>query len=171
MAFTVEDGTGLPNANSYASVETADAYFADLQNATWAALSVDAKQSALIQATMYIDTRWKDFRGCLLNNEQALQFPRKNMYVAPDGLPEKIVQACVEYAVRASVAPLAPDTQFDATGRLYIKKLTKVGPITTEYDYGGRNDSIGNYVSWRPYAIPDALVRRFIRSQGQVIRN
>lgn len=36
MAIVVEDGTGLPNATSYASVNTADAYHARMGNPGWA---------------------------------------------------------------------------------------------------------------------------------------
>ena len=43
MALTVEDGTGLVNADAYISVADADTYFLASANATWAAATSPAK--------------------------------------------------------------------------------------------------------------------------------
>ena len=50
MAFIVEDGTGVEDANSYTSVAFADAYFADRNNTTWSGASVADKEFALVKA-------------------------------------------------------------------------------------------------------------------------
>jgi len=62
MAITVEDGTGLSDANSYLSVSDADAYWADRANATspggiaWS--SASEKEGALIEASQYLDSTY-----------------------------------------------------------------------------------------------------------------
>jgi hypothetical protein len=180
MALVVEDGTGLANANSYASVNDADAYFADRGNQTWAAASDDDKSSALIGATDYIDTRYAgQFIGSVEFPEtpQALAFPRTNMYswiygtTLPDGVPSGVVKATYEYAVRwLTDRTLAPDPAFDSTNRLPTKTVEQVGPIREEYDYNQKAGAI--YYNFRPWPYADALLKPYIRnSGGGVIRN
>jgi len=63
MAFTVEDGTGVKSANSYASLAFFKAYFDDRKED---ATSIDDPdiENLLVAATDYIDTRWgRRFKG------------------------------------------------------------------------------------------------------------
>lgn len=171
MAFKVEDGTGLPDSNSYLSVEAADSYFTDVGNAKWLSLTVDAKQSCLVQATRYMDARFGSrWRGEQLKPDQALAFPRVNIAPGiPDGMPKALLNATAEYAVRATPGPLAPDPQYDATGRLYTKMYKRIGPIITEYDYDSAKGSMT--VQWPPYPLADAMLRPLLAYAGAVIRN
>lgn len=123
MAFVVEDGTGLPDANSYASVAEADAYHADRGNTAWAGIEV-VKESALVRATDYIEQvysgRWK---GARLTDNQALEWPR----TAAEGIPSHIKQAVFQLALEGvSGANLNP-----TLGRAI--KRRKVDVIETEY--------------------------------------
>lgn len=43
MAFVVEDGSGIANANAYITVAYADEYFSDRGNADWAGMADDTK--------------------------------------------------------------------------------------------------------------------------------
>lgn len=56
MSFTVEDGTGVKGANSYASLAFFNDYFAD--RAEDADSLTNLAENLLIAATDYIDTRW-----------------------------------------------------------------------------------------------------------------
>lgn len=85
MAFTVEDGNGLVNANAYIDVAFADDYFTDRGIADWLRAVDTAKQVAIIKATDYIDTVWGPrffgkpaFRTIPADptTDQALEFPR-----------------------------------------------------------------------------------------------
>lgn len=173
MAFTPEDGTGLPNSNSYADVAYADTYFLDRGNDAWAALSTDDKQVALIQATDYINIRYGEkFKGVIASETQALLWPR--LYVGSSALqmPDSLLRSTAEYAIRASVAPLAPDAPVDATGRLWIKKREEVGPIVEETTYD--SNSASDLYTFRPYPIPDALIKPLLVGGGmggQLLRN
>src|SRR5687767_9009814 len=132
MAFTPEDGTGLADANSYADVAFADAYFLDRGNTAWAALATEAKQANLILATDYIDMVFgQRFAGCREEDEQALEFPRTLW----DGVPVNVKKAASEYALRASASPLAPDIEVDPSGYQVSRKFEKVGPIEERTDF------------------------------------
>ena len=79
MALTLvkEDGTGLSNANSYASVADGDAYFEGHLYATaWTAATSGTKAAALVMATRLVDTQFQ-FNGYRANEDQALQWPRE----------------------------------------------------------------------------------------------
>jgi hypothetical protein len=167
MAIVVEDGTGLPNSVSYASVAEADAYFLAKGNLVWAALTNAAKEVALVNATDYIDTRWfHALPGTRPNETQALEFPRTlggELY-----LPKKLRVATSEYAVRASDGPLAPDIVYDDTNRLVSRKLEETGPIKEDISYTGRSAFASQ---WRTYPTPDGIMQTFLRNAiGTVIR-
>lgn len=128
----VEDGTGKPDANSYASVAFADAYFAARGNTDWAALATGAKESALILGTDYIEATYSQaWKGQKATAEQALSWPRA--YVVIDGfdvaknhIPPVLMNAVCELAMRASAGPLIEDQ----TQRVVREK---VDVIETQY--------------------------------------
>lgn len=172
MPLVVEDGTGLSNANSYVSVENADAYFQLRANDEWSTLEADAKVAALVSATQYIDLRWgPNLKGVRAFETQALEFPRVDFCTTaepPVPLPINVVNACIEYGLRASRGPLAPDIEYDASGRLATSTKEKVGPIEESKSWIGGN---AYSVAFVPYRIPDAMMRGFVRAtNGGVIR-
>lgn len=74
--FKVEDGTGLADSNSYASVAEGDDYHASrLRSTDWTNASNSDKQKALAQASRVIDAEVR-FRGYKANYAQAMQWPR-----------------------------------------------------------------------------------------------
>lgn len=176
MAFIPEDGTGLLDSNSYIDVAYADSYFSDRGNTEWASLDEAAKQGALINATDYINLRWGDqFKGTIAVEDQALLWPR--LYVGNSALqmPDTLKRATAEYAVRASQGPLAPDFEYDSTGRLYTKKREEVGPIVEEVSYSAATSDIDSMYAYRTYPVPDAMMRPLLAVTGLngrgVIRN
>lgn len=167
MALVVETGTIVEDANSYASVEYADAYFVSLGNAIWSELSLLEKEVALAQATAYVDIRWISvLPGEATPFEQPLAFPR---YVNSElYFPSRLVKATCEYAVRAAQGPLAPDIAYDDTNRFLSRKLEEVGPIKEDVSFTGRS---AFPAQWRMYPIPDAIMQSFLRSNmGRIIR-
>jgi len=146
MAIIVENGTGLANAESYASVAAADTYHANRGNTLWATMSVGEKEAALRRATDYMRQayrlRWK---GARLNETQALDWPRNFVeredfqaaltyggqgyggyhYYASDAVPSEVADACCLAAFKAASGDLAPDIE-----PLAIRE--KVGPIEVE---------------------------------------
>lgn len=132
MPLVVEDGTGITGANSYASVEFADAYFAERGNVVWEAIeSTSDKERYLIQATDYIELVFgRRFIGDMVATDQALSWPR--YYASPYShtvIPIVLQKATAEYALRAIDGPLLPDLTVDANGFASVVTKKVVGPI------------------------------------------
>lgn len=105
MAFVVEDGTGLANANAYASLSFIDDYHSDRGNTKWAGAD-SLKEAAIVRATDYVDQRFVNlFRGSKGSDAQSLEWPRydalsDNGYYY-EGVPDNLKKAVAEYALRA----------------------------------------------------------------------
>ncbi len=158
MAFVVEDGSGVTGANSYASVEFADAYFGDRGNAVWDAIAdLTDKEKYLIQATDYIEAVYaRRFMGEMVATDQALSWPR--YYADPHlytSIPLRLQKATCEYALRAIDGPLLPDPKIDPTGFSSVVTKKVVGPIEKEFTVMG---SSGRPMLVRPYPAADALM-------------
>lgn len=138
MALTVEDGTGLANAESYISVTDADTYHTNRGNTGWTGAD-SVKEAALRKATDYMiqvyRLRWK---GAPINDTMALDWPREEVpkagmneaYFWPeDEVPLRVTYACAELALRALSADLAPDIT-------RLTKREKVDVIEVEYFEG-----------------------------------
>lgn len=157
MALIVEDGTGLINSNSYASIAEADAYFLDRANTVWAALLTPAKTAALILAADYLrrtyGTLWAGYRRTGL---QRMDWPRYAVpmplayvpyanaalpgYYPETSVPEEIKNAQIELAfLSATSVALDP-----ALGPPVIEET--VGPITTKYATGARQTTVFPFI-------------------------
>ena len=109
--LTVEDGTGLENAESYESVANADIYAAAFGRTEFLTLDTTAKEVRLRKATRYIDA-WYTPRGCALAPLQGLSHPRGHLYVnhaLVDGLYRGVRQACCELATYPGLPELFPE--------------------------------------------------------------
>ena len=126
----VEDGTGLPNAEAYASVATADEYFAKRGFTSWTTITDDEKEQALRRAADYMQQvyrmRWK---GTRVKADQGLDWPRiyvvredyyvtnaaipdsitGEFYYPSDEVPKEVINANIELAFKAASGDLSPD--------------------------------------------------------------
>jgi hypothetical protein len=118
MAFIVEDGSIVEDANAYIDLTYAADYHADRGHVAWTSLSDPEKKACIIRATDYIDKRFaKHFRGQRVTHRQELQWPRLNAVTDDnfilsniDEVPRQLKKACAEYALRAALySELAPD--------------------------------------------------------------
>jgi hypothetical protein len=166
MAFVVEDGTGLVDANAYTSVSYVDNYFLDRNNSQWVG-ALAAKQAAIIKATDYIEINWgSKFRGrkYYIDTPQALSFPRYLLYsfdgTLITGIPDKLMRATAEYALRALTSELLPDIVTDSRGQPVISKTEKVGPLeeTTHYQLGRSATT--------PFPAADNLLLEYVVNTG-----
>jgi hypothetical protein len=108
IALVKEDGTGLANANAYASAADCDAYHAGHLYATaWTGATDDQKAAALVMATRLIDGQYQ-FNGLRSQSAQALQWPRVNC-PDPDKAPIPVLTSLLLYDpfVPFSIVPLA----------------------------------------------------------------
>lgn len=116
MAIIVEDGTGVADAESLATVEQADAYHAGRGNeVVWAAFDRSRKEQLLRQGYDHLIGEY----GGVWDSEEPFG-------VVEGSVPGRMVQANALLALYARSGPLAPE-------RKPQKLKVKVGPIETEY--------------------------------------
>ena len=76
LTLVKEDGTGMVDANSYASAADGDAYHdGHLYASAWTAATAPNKEKALVMASRLIDAEYQ-FNGFKASGGQALQWPR-----------------------------------------------------------------------------------------------
>lgn len=169
MTFTVEDGTGLNTANSYATVTEFNSYW-DLRGFVHSSYTDAQKQVALVKATDYIELRYRvRFIGTREFETQALSFPRLSLYDEDGrkvlGVPKQLKNATIEYAKRALTAELVTDPE--ESGKVVQRKKEKVGPLEeeTEYVLGG------HIITYKSYPAADKLLKEYLGAGGgRVVR-
>jgi len=168
MSLIVEDGTGLPTAESYISVANADAYLAGVGETAWAVYDVaEVKEPALRNATEYLGqvyrTRWQGSRSSL---DQMLDWPRSGV-AKRDGyggtyeaniVPVEVQRACAKLALKAAAAKAAGSSLAPDIGRLASRE--KVGPLEVQYAEGG--------VAYTRYREVDMLLEPFLSGGGSI---
>ena len=142
--------------DSYMSLESADLYWSERNDATWAGAVVLAKEAALREATQYLDGRY-DWVGDHPGGGQMLGWPRVG---AGDhegrpltGIPEKVAEATAELARHALTERLAP-----AEARGGRTRREKVGALEVEYLAGAAGG--------RAYPFVTLLLKGLIRGDG-----
>ena len=179
ITLTVEDGTGLADANTYIALADADAYFANRINDTWLNGTDDQRSSALIQATQYLDSRYT-FKGVPLTDTQALQWPRQappyqttvgfitEVYAGDSTLTAQLawpVQRVKDATCEAALRALSGGLYTDEDSRIVTSE--KVDVVAVTYAEHSRN---GGQVR---IAIIDDLLKPVLASNGynlQVVR-
>lgn len=135
LTLVVEDGTGLANANSYATAAEADAYFeGHVYNSTWLDKATGEKEQALVHATRMLDANIQ-WNGTKATDTQALQWPRQDVFdpddvnggpLASDEVPQWLKDATCELAqlIWEGNRNVEPDgqgiTEFVLTGVLEV---------------------------------------------------
>jgi hypothetical protein len=168
MSLIVEDGTARADSESYASVDQMDAYHAARGNAQWASLTTVEKEQAARRACDYLvqmyHMKWK---GARARYDQALDWPRIdvrlddiglgmfNAYVPYNTVPQQVINATCEMALRAAAGELAPDLQ-----RTVAEET--IGPIKTVYATGAPE-----FVRYRSIGL---LLRPLLTNGGMGIR-
>lgn len=150
MTLVVEDGTGLANAESFASVAEADTYLAKRGMTNWATLTTTEKEQALVRSTDYMEQAYRLlWKGNRVTATQALSWPREwveredysstsgltgdidgKFYYPSNVVPNEVKAACVTLAFKAASGDLAPDLD-------RLTKREKVDVIEVEYETGG----------------------------------
>lgn len=148
MSLVTETGTADALAESYCSAIAADTYHANRGNTAWAALTTQAKEIALRLATDYMTQSYRDrWEGTRRTLSQALDWPRVMVkrrdspmvygsshgyvqaYYDAYSVPDMVVYACAELALRSLTQQLLPDTD--------RKTLAEsVGPLSITYAPG-----------------------------------
>lgn len=100
IAFIPEDGTGLPDANSYLSV-TDYKEIADLFGYDYSTLTDDVIERYLIRSTIVMDAEYRNmFPGERAVTGQALEWPREDAkYVDGEEISKTVVPKEIRYAL------------------------------------------------------------------------
>lgn len=141
-AIVVEDGTGTePTANSYVSAAEFATYWTNL-GFDYTEYTTDEIERSLMVATHYIELNFGMlFKGCPLEEDQPLAFPREGIYLnwqELPAMPKQLKYATFEYAKRVLTSDnnLQPDpADRDETGNQLSYTFTKVGPIEEKIQY------------------------------------
>lgn len=137
MALVVEDGSGIDGANSYVSVSDASSY-AVARGLTFPTSPASTAEAALIRATAAIDATYRSrFPGQRVSGrDQALEWPRKyagdaeGNPIAEDEIPQEIINATIEAAVRELAEPNSMMPDLERGGQV---KSIKAGSVAIEY--------------------------------------
>lgn len=146
-------------AESYCSVEYADAIHAARGNTAWAAFTTEQKEQDLRKGTDYMAAYSGRWRGGRASPSQTLDWPRLDVVahgydVASNVVPDAVKTACALLALKAHTATLAPD--------LGPQKLeVTVGPITTKYAPGTREST--------KFAAAEALLAPYLMGGSSTI--
>ena len=134
MAFILVADAAASNANSYTTVEEADAYHDSRLYTTAWLVSGEVKAKALAMATRMLDANitWS---GSASSSTQALAWPRQGMlsrngFAIPSGeIPSILKDAVAEYARQLLVADRSLDNDIESQGITQIK----AGPIELKF--------------------------------------
>lgn len=179
MALIVEDGTGKPDADTYADLEFADAYHAGVGNDAWFEVDLARKEVALRVAANYMVGRYRSkWKGYRTKIDQRLDWPRYEVeledtaqpglsgdvyqftgLLRSDVVPEQVKMAQCEFALSSLSAPLLSDQTRGKSG-------IKIGPLAITYDphspqrrrYDRASSHIGAFL--KPMGPSLSLVRR-----------
>jgi Putative DnaT-like ssDNA binding protein len=162
MDLKVEDGTGMPDAESYVAVADADAYWVKHQGPEWAAAPLEQKEAALRYSARWLDGHFA-FIGQLLQFSQTLAWPRVQGLAFVDafteegrvvtGVPTPIKEAQCELAmVHIKVFPLNLVTKPNS-----LKRSVSAGGVSIVYDNYMRG-AVGDYIN--------GLLRDYITGGG-----
>ena len=133
--FIVEDSTGLPNANSLASVQDFKDYYL-LRNVNISTLTDTQIEGFLVLGTDYIVQKY-DFKGSRLKDTQSLPFPRvvNNETI----FPINVKYATILLAFKSQNGNLLADSQQQV-------KKEKVDVLEVEYMDGSSSEVVYNDV-------------------------
>lgn len=155
--MALDTTVGGASAESYCSVAQANTYHSKRGNTDWEDLDTLDKEAALRKASDYLMSFYRPlWKGYRVTTTQRLDWPRYDVtlpdtpgtWIENDEVPEMVINACAELALRATTAKLAPDVQREV-------KREKVGSLETEYASGPQ---------WVRYREIDAMLAPLLRS-------
>ena len=176
MALNVENGSGLPNADSYVTVAEADAYLAKYgqdEDSSWSSATEAQKEDAIRRATQeYLEgIYYNAWRGSIKTKTQRLSWPRIGSHddagrmIDSSVVPDQIKEASALVALNVIQGDAIISDGYD---RGHITRETKKGvgfELTTEYGSagGGYSDS-----TQRRLRRADTLIYPFIAGASGV---
>lgn len=147
MALIVEDGTGIINADTWASMAEANSYATKVGNTAWVDGDNEFKEPAMRRGLRYLDAVYGSRYAGLRTygpTEQALSWPRKAVvwddgYLLPQNeIPVELKRAQIEAAFLEFAAP---NSTMPSAATQSQSSVT-VGPISVTYREGASRVSL-----------------------------
>lgn len=163
MALIVEDGTGKPDANTYAGADFVIAY------AQARGVTVDAGEAEklILDAMDYIESfrrRWKGERN---TREQGLTWPRHDAVVDGFVIPSDVIPKELQSAVAAAVVEQVNGFELQPSADQWAVRVEKVDVITVQYAAGGGGQSASANAPMKPtFPKIDALLNPLLIGDG-----
>ena len=172
--LVVETGSGSSSANSYESVAGADTYHADHNDpvpTTWSDATGLRKETALKNATQYLDAVYNNkWLGLRSNSGQRLDWPRTGIVdrdgfsVTSSTMPRVLLEctAILAHLDITETSGLIPDL---AASTSNIKReFKKVGPLEKETEWFGATDKL------KTFSLVEELIEELTRRATRLER-
>lgn len=137
MALVIEDGTGKPDADSWATEADTTAYWTLRKEQGWIDADAETREAKLREAADYlmIAYRWPGQPAVV---GQRLPWPRVGVpsgkgYYPSDGIPSQVINAQMVLAVEALTKPLLKKAAPDRVVIEETKQVSGVGSKTFKY--------------------------------------
>lgn len=161
MAFVLEDGTGVTDANALVSVAELDAYLTDRNIASYDYIATEKQAAIIIASTDKINTFYQ-FKGYPLSETQGMQIPTDEV-----SLNAQIKRAACEAAYLHLIGRLfvSPADNI-STGRVK-RQMDKLDVLETEVEYHENSGYTSSYPTpgidrlLHPYVIAGGLGRTY----------
>lgn len=134
MELIVEDGSIVPNADSWVSEDDYTAYAAGLG---YTLDDIEAVRTALRQSAIFIGTYEGRLKGTLVERDQPLCFPRDDLEIdgfawADDEIPRQVRLCQMQYAIDIQVFGIDPYNP-PASNSNAVKREKVEGAVEVEY--------------------------------------
>lgn len=170
MALIIEDGSNVPNANSYIDVDFARSF------AIGYGLDLPADDSAveiLIRKAMNkVESYWNDFQGERTYSDQSLSWPRQNVWLygssfPSDAIPETLKNAVAQFTYDATTNDLMAN-RLSSTAT--IEERVE-GAVTVKYATPNTSDGRSPEVVFtQAEAYLEPLLKRFLGAYLEAVR-
>lgn len=135
----VEDGSGLPNANTYIDVTFAKEYAA---NRGIDLGTDDAISANLVLAADYIEAHGP-YKGKIHNPQQALLFPRDGLKSRGEDIPDGSIPTKLKQAQAQLLIDIKESGALMTSNRQFALKRRKLDVLEQEY-------AVGSYAAYSP---------------------
>lgn len=159
VTLIVENGTGITDANVYASKAYVDQFCESFGLVEWCN-NTHLQDTAMIQAAMFIDLRYSDrISGQALSETQGLAFPRVCNGLS-SGIPKNLMNAFA-YAAYLYIknGDLALDANADA-GRVVQSESISLGGGAISESKTYATVSANKQITKNIYAMVDSLMKK-----------
>lgn len=147
MPFVIEDGTGVPNANSYVSVAQADAYLSySASRVQWLSLTTPDKEAYLVQAARLLDSSvvWK---GDKVSASQAMAWPRSGVdYMGEEWPSNSIPPAVLQSQMELAALQMAGDRSADPASKGIDSVSVGGGAVSVKFNAKDKRTLLGTVV-------------------------